>query len=142
MEREAKFCARARAFNKVLRFFSRAAARRPVRRECLTAAMESHAGLHTKPTFLPTARCNLFTLSTPTFFRRKHHRAALISPLHAPSANSSAILFASRRIFPRPDVKEHFLPEPLSLVIRDIRSYTVIGFRPKVRLKPFLRAFE
>jgi len=78
---DGKSCARARAFNKVLRFFSRAASSYTVRRECLTAAAESHAGLHTKLTFPPTAvqsfypfhvlpsgassRCSYFSLWAP-----------------------------------------------------------------------------
>lgn len=87
---------RARAFNKVLWFFSLAASSCTVRRECLTAAAESHAGLHTKLNF-PAYRGAIF-LPLPCSFRRENHRSALISPLHSfPSANSS-----SRFRFPSP----------------------------------------
>lgn len=68
-----------------IKFYGSSLARRlvVVRRECLTAAVESHAGLHTKLTFLPTAMQSFYPF--PDVLLRERHRAALISPLRAPS---------------------------------------------------------
>lgn len=78
-------CERSRAFNKVLRFFSTSllmlvggGSTVYVRRECLTAAMESHAGLHTKPTFPPISGA-IFPTALPPLFSTQLEAAAAAS---------------------------------------------------------------